>query len=137
MGQYSREREYTDGKLMLEERLASIVAFLELYAERELEWKKQAKIQQIKYEKEKKLREETKAKKQKELADFNELISNSNRYHKVENIRNYINVIEKNAITTNSLNKELKKWINWARDKADWYDPLINKYDELLNDVEK
>ena len=28
-------------------------------------------------------------------------------------------------------------WIKWAKDKADWYDPLVNKNDEYLTDNDK
>ncbi len=106
IGEYSGEKEITDGKHLIETRLAEMVAFLELYAKKELIWEEQCRIDRIKHEKE-------------------------------EKIRNYINAVEKNAIDQNNLTIELKNWISWAKEKTDWYDPLINKYDELLNDVEK
>ena len=28
---------------------------------------------------------------------------------------------------------EKQEWINWATDKADWIDPLINKPDDILD----
>jgi len=31
----------------------------------------------------------------------------------------------------------LKSWLQWAYQKADWYDPLIEKEDELLINVDK
>jgi hypothetical protein len=33
----------------------------------------------------------------------------------------------------NELSEELQNWIIWANDKADWYDPLVNKADAWLN----
>lgn len=34
----------------------------------------------------------------------------------------------------NSFLVELKEWIKWANNKADWDDPLIQKEDDILND---
>lgn len=28
--------------------------------------------------------------------------------------------------------QETQEWINWANDKADWLDPLINKPDDIV-----
>jgi len=28
-----------------------------------------------------------------------------------------------------------ENWIRWAKEKADWYDPLVNKADDLLNQM--
>jgi len=30
------------------------------------------------------------------------------------------------------LTEDLIKWIEWAKQKADWYDPLVNKKDNSL-----
>ena len=48
--------------------------------------------------------------------------------------RNFIKATEQKAITENNLTEELKEWIKWANDKADWMDPTSAKQDELLND---
>jgi hypothetical protein len=52
-------------------------------------------------------------------------------------MRNYIKQIEDNAIMKEDLTEELSNWIKWASDKANWYDPLINGEDELLNDSDR
>lgn len=36
-----------------------------------------------------------------------------------------------------TLNDDLLSWIEWARKKADWYDPHVEAYDELLSEVNK
>lgn len=56
---------------------------------------------------------------------FKELISNSEKWHKSTVIRDYIQAVENKAKENNKLNLETKKWIEWARKKADLYDPLI------------
>ena len=37
----------------------------------------------------------------------------------------------------NNFSEELKSWVEWARKKAEWYDPFIESEDELLNDVDR
>jgi len=29
------------------------------------------------------------------------------------------------------------EWLEWAKQKLDWYNPKINKEDELLDEIEK
>lgn len=137
LGKYSRKKELTDGKQLLETRIAEMIAFLELYAEKELEWEEQCRINEMKREKEEKIRNEFETKRNNEISRFNELISKSELYNKTQIIRTYIDAVEKNAIEKSELTPELKNWVIWARDKTDWYDPIVNKYDELLKDVEK
>jgi hypothetical protein len=45
--------------------------------------------------------------------------------------------LESNAIKENKLSEELSNWIKWSIDKADWFDPIVNKKDELLSDKDK
>jgi hypothetical protein len=39
-------------------------------------------------------------------------------------------------LANNTLDEELKNWIVWAKDKVDWYDPLIRKEDDCLSDYD-
>ena len=47
-------------------------------------------------------------------------------------IRNYIAIVE----ASNSLSPETKEWIEWAKAKADWYDPTVAKEDDLFGNRE-
>ena len=49
-------------------------------------------------------------------------------------IRKYVEAKKEKAQNENTLDQETQEWINWANDKADWLDPLINKPDEILDD---
>lgn len=51
-------------------------------------------------------------------------------------LREYIDLVEKRAIATDNLNEELAAWLDWARKKADWLDPLMERVDEWLTDVD-
>lgn len=73
---------------------------------------------------------------QKELSNFKQLLSNSKRLDKTAKLRNYINTVEETALANNTLNEELENWIIWPKDKANWYDPLIRKKDDYLSDYD-
>jgi hypothetical protein len=38
---------------------------------------------------------------------------------------------------THTNSEELKNWLNWARKKADWYDPFTEAEDQLLCDADR
>ncbi|SHH04022.1 hypothetical protein SAMN05443549_11236 [Flavobacterium fluvii] len=133
VGKYSGEREWRDGKVKLEGMLARIVAKIELLAQREKEWKEQARISRLKREEEEKLRAEIKKRRDDEVDKFNRLVKLSEQYDKTRIIRQYIEAVKQKAINTNNLTPEKQEWINWATDKADWLDPLINRPDEILD----
>jgi len=73
----------------------------------------------------------------KELLNFKELFLKSQRHEKAEVIRRYVQELEYSALQRNELTEDLKKEIEWARKKADWYDPFIESLDELLNEVDR
>ena len=41
-------------------------------------------------------------------------------------------MIKEKAIKDSTMTEELAGWITWASQKADWYDPLIESEDDLL-----
>lgn len=133
VGKYSGEREWRDGKVKLEGMLARIVAKLELIAEREKEWKESAIISNLKREEEEKRKAEIKKSRDEEVDKFNRLVKLSEQYDKTLIIREYIAAVKQKAISNNNLTPEKQEWLNWASDKADWLDPLVNKADEILD----
>jgi hypothetical protein len=133
IGKYSGEKEWRDGKVKLEEILAKIVAKLELLAQSEKEWKERSRVARLIREEEEKLLAEIKKRRDEEVTKFNKLVALSEQYNKTLLIRQYIDAEKQHAINTNNLTPEKQEWINWATDKADWLDPLINKPDEILD----
>lgn len=132
-------KEWKDGPLKLEQQLAKIVAHMELAAQKELEWQEQSRIERIKKQQEEKIKEDLLRRKQLELTKFKNMLSASERFDKSIKLRNYINSLEKKSKTNNSITEEFNNWLKWAKDKIDWYDPLIMKQDELLenNDLDE
>ena len=133
MGKYSGEREWRDGKTKVEEMLAKIMAKLEIYAAEEKIQKERNRIWHLNYEAELKRKEEIKQRRNEEVEKFNKLVKLSEQYNKSLIIRKYIEAKKKKAKNDNTLDQETQEWINWANDKADWLDPLINKPDDILD----
>lgn len=80
-------------------------------------------------EQEKKQREEERRKRfenEKELVAA--LENEAADYEMACKIRNYIKAVE----SSGELTEEKRAWIKWASKKADWYDPTISAYDEVL-----
>ena len=62
-----------------------------------------------------------------------ELTENTNNYIIACNIRAYAAAVESKT----DLSEEEKKWVVWAREKADWIDPMIRKEDAILGKYSK
>lgn len=134
---YSVEHEWIDNNIPLEDKLVDIIAKLEVYANKnKIEREEREKYREAQRVKEQK-RKELKERKEKELNDFKSIFQKASRFQKAIELRNYIDTFEKYSIKNNSLTEDIKNWIEWARKKADWYDPFIEAEDELLNDVDK
>jgi len=133
IGKYSRVKEWRDGKFKIEEILAKIMAKLEIYAEEEKISKEKSRIWNLNYQEELKRKEEIRQRKNQEIEKYNNLVKLSEQYNKTLMIRQYIEEVKHKAINSNNLTPEKQEWINWANDKADWIDPLINKPVEILD----
>jgi hypothetical protein len=130
-------KEWKDGRLTLEAQLPGIVTRLEIQGkellEEQLKWKK-IRMQR---EEQERIERELQEQKEKQLLDFKRLLQKASRWQRTIMLRSYIDAKEKNAIADNTVSEELSSWLAWARDKADWYDPQIEKEDEWLKDVDK
>ena len=137
IGESYRAIEWKDGRIKLENQLAKIVAKLELEADKEVLWKEECRLHAIQRAEEEKIEKEFKARKEKEIVKTKKLFSDAEKFDKATIYRNFIVATEQKAINENNLTEQLKDWIKWANEKADWFDPFINKEDELLNDNDR
>lgn len=119
-------RTWKDGRVPIEDRLPDILAKLEAIIDW---WKdfrsKQAEEKRLREEQERLIREE-KERIQKEKDAFKDILRQAKRCQRAHFMREYIKAVEDNAIEKGGLTDEIQKWISWARDKVDWYDPLVN-----------
>jgi len=49
----------------------------------------------------------------------------------------YLNHYENYFRNLNQLDDQKKEWLNWARKKADWYDPFIELNDEVMERIDR
>ena len=130
--------EWTDtNTTKLEDKIPNIIAKLELQAVKEKKEAIEREIRHIEYERQRKIEEDFKARKEQEKIKTKKLFSDAEKFDKATIYRNYIAATEQKAIRENNLTEELKDWIKWANEKADWFDPFTNKEDELLNDNDR
>lgn len=121
----------------LEEKIISIVARLELHAEAIKENRIWAEQQRIKREEEERRQQIYQAKKEKELAKFQSLFTIADRHFKANIIRQYVCSYEEQLKTRSITDEEILAELAWAKDKADWLDPLTSKSDEYLDHYNK
>lgn len=121
---YIRETD----KVKLEDKLGDII--IKLYEESE-----EVKIERLareererKYQEEEERKEKIRNAKKNEAQKVKKLLNLAEDYRIACEIRNYINAIS----SQDNLSNEMKDWIKWANKKADWFDPIIDKEDEIL-----
>ena len=137
IGESYKAIEWKDANIKLENQLVKVVAKIELLAEMELVWRENCRLHAIKRAEEEKIKKEFQARKEKEIIKTKNLFSDAEKFDKATIYRNFINATEQRAIHENTLTEELKEWIKWAKEKADWFDPFINREDELLNEKDR
>jgi len=127
------QREWVDSTILLEDKLLDIIAKLEVIAHNEKTEREEREKRWAEQRRKEELTKELIAIKERELSDFKSTLRLASRYQKAIELRNYITAFEDNAIKNNSLTEKQQKWIDWARKKADWYDPFIEAYDLALD----
>ncbi len=121
----------------LEDKIPNIIAKLELQAVIEKRRAVEREIWHMEYERQQKIEQDFRQRKEQEIIKTKRFFSDAEKFEKATIYRNFIAATEQNAIKENSLTEELKEWIKWANEKADWFDPFTNRKDELLNDNDR
>ena len=132
-----RRKEWSDGRLALEDQLPQILQKLEDAAEEMRQEQIANEERRRENERKEALRREREALEDKELKALQMLMSQAKRWEQIKMLRNYINDMESMAKSKGNLDDKMASWIIWAKEKADWFDPSINREDELLEHVDK
>lgn len=134
---YLYSHQWTDGAKPIEEKLATLLVKMEEIADRrikeEIEWEKSRRIQETK----ERITAERRKRHADELQKVKNIFADSNKWHQAQIIRNYALTVKENAIRSDQYTTGVKEWVEWAYDKADWYDPLIPKIDKVLLNQDK
>ncbi len=120
---YIRDSE----KEKLEDRLGDILIALYEKSEDNRIARERREEEQRRREEEARRKEELRRRKEAEITRTKELINKADDYRIALDIRAYIN-----AAVESGSEEATSEWIEWARKKADWYDPTIAREDEYL-----
>ncbi len=123
-GRYFRDTDTVN----IESRLGDIL--IELYEESELvrldrEAREEA---ERKRKEEERLREERRIRYNEEVERTIALTNLAQDYDVACKIRTYISALESNE----NMDEKTARWVDWAKKKADWFDPTIARIDEFL-----
>ena len=134
-GEYSARKEWNESEnLPLEKKLSQIITWLEIAAEEELRIKTiNDKIREEKLIQEK--LEQEKAEIQKvEVDKLKRLIAQSRQWHETQKLRQYLTYLSQISSKKKS-QPEIEELVHFGLDKADWLDPLVEKEDKILEDI--
>lgn len=124
-----------DGKEQkIEQQLSKLIARLELMAERVKTAREELERWWARMSEEKAVKKQREERKQLEIKSFQQLVRDAGRWKESEIVREYINKKERQALDEGGMTDELSAWIEWARKKVDWYDPIVSAHDEWLDD---
>lgn len=128
--------EWTDGKEKVEMKLDAILSKLVFESKRLKDERERWRLIREQNERERIAKVEMEKNRDRELNKFKELLMKSKRYQEVLAIRAFIDAVE-TSIADNDLKDEKQEWISWARKKADWYDPMVEKNDDTFSDINR
>jgi len=139
---YIQAGENYDGKvwrdaksIKLEAKISTIIAWLEIKAEKE----RLRKIERERQENERKEKERLEKERQEliknEIIAFKDLYNKSELWYKAQKFRKYLKRFEEHLIDQNQLTKENIELLEFGHEKADWMDPLSLGKDEILKDI--
>lgn len=121
----------------IEDKIISIIADLEIRAEKIKEERIEAEQRRIIREKEELERKKFEEKRKAELKEFKSLFTMAERLHKTNILRQYISTYEEFMNKHGEMDEEIAGEIQWAKEKADWLDPFISKKDQYMDHYDK
>lgn len=112
----------------LEDRLGDILLRLYEKSEETRIEREKREEERRKREEEARRKEEARKRKEDEIKKTKELLNQVEDYRIACEIRQYIAAI----VQQKKMDSELAEWVEWAKKKADWYDPTVAAKDEYL-----
>ncbi|MGE5472605.1 MAG: hypothetical protein ACM3UU_00080 [Ignavibacteriales bacterium] len=129
-----RKNWHDSEKKMLENEIGNIIiAIIDTINDAKIR-REEREIEEARRREEQEKRRIYEQKCQQERQKINVLISNSNDYYKAKKIYEYISALKEELknIDDRSLVEKSIEYIEWAKQKADWLNPLIAREDDLL-----
>lgn len=133
-----RTREWTGTKRTpLEKKIDFLLLKLEEFAKKEKEYQEYLEKTWAESRKKEEIEKQIKAKRDQELIRFKELIERSERYNKTKQLREFLEAMEDEALIKKKVTPELNEFLTWAVKKIDWYDPVIEREDDVFEKVNR
>ncbi len=127
VGSYARKGWIDKKTKRLEDYLHRIYDYVEKDSKRWAELRKRQKIEEEKKEAQRKIEEEIVRQKVIEEAKFNKLLADAENHNTANIIRSYLKAYKAKSFTSDNLEIEYTKYLEWANKKSDEIDPLILK----------
>lgn len=126
-----------EGVKKMEELLSRIMAKIEIKTQ--MAKKKKIELEKIWAEqaRKRKIQEDLQAKVDAEIVNTKKLFKASQRWNESIQLTNFINEVKHNTSEIEQEKEAFKEWILWAKQKADWINPLIDLDVNLLRGVDK
>ena len=128
-------KDLKEGKHKLEDLLPKFLAKLELIAIEDRNSRLVREENQRKEQAEKELIRLRKKQIEDEKAAVLEMISHARLIDEAAHMRKYIKAKQARLRFDGNLSEDEKKWLRWARKRADWYDPLVMEKVRGLIDI--
>lgn len=127
-------RNWRDSKTkQLEQRLDAVVAGIAALA-REVDTREREQLRkQQEHERKVKAYEEVMAGRARERQAFEKLVHDANQFAAATTLRNFIEAVEQTAAQGEFTAGGSVEWIAWAKQKANWLDPLCQVSDSILD----
>lgn len=135
-GSYPSRNWNDTARSLIDTRLANIIATIVGLAEEKHAQEAEAERRQRAYEKARNQYEAQLAELAEERRMVRELFRNANQLRRATYLREFIDAVENQARKGDELTPEKHQWIEWARAKADWVDPLVRRHDPILDTPE-
>jgi len=134
VGRYPGRNWRDTKRTQLESRLSVIVAGVFELVE---EIKAIEEERRIREEREQRAREAYQARVERyneEQDAFKRLEADASNFDRAKRLRAYADQVEQHArVTPDGITQKIKEWLDWARAKADWIDPLVEVSDRVLD----
>ncbi|WP_140936964.1 hypothetical protein [Sphingobacterium lumbrici] len=139
LGEHSwNAKEWKDTSYtVLEDKIEDILEHIRKIAFNIQEDRRESEQRRIEQEKERQQQLELEKLQAAELNNFVEIKTNAELWQKATLMREYLTTLEDAAKKNGTYDLNMQRYLEWARKKVDWYDPLVEIEDELLKKVDK
>lgn len=122
---------------LIEDKVEDIFNFIKTIVIRIQDNRRENELRRLAHEKERQRQLELERIQTAEINDFIALKTNADLWKNAVIMREYLTVLENTSKTNGTCDVDMQKYLEWARIKVDWYDPLVNLKDDLFDKLDK